>query len=168
MMQLRGSMRLVSLSLALACVAPACAHPPEPAAPPEPVGLVTTTSGTVDAPPGAAPAPARVAFENRLPATYELVRVRMLVDRILSYDGLTAGALQVPSGDHAVQVIADYRLHDPVFSYVDGYRVQLETTGLVPESAVPETFVVTAVPRGGVTTPMGRRATLLWQKASAP
>jgi hypothetical protein len=101
---------------------------PQPEAPPaEPVGQVTTTSGTLPAPPVVAGAPARVMFDNRLGSDYQLERVRMLVDGVPFYDAPNGGALQVPPGDHTVEVIADYRLSDPVFTYMDKYRIELKT-----------------------------------------
>lgn len=106
---------------------------------------------------------ARVAFDSRLPKSYELERIRFLVDGRVAYDGKAGGSVGVPSGDHVVEVIADYRLHDPVFSYVDGYRVELKSTQVLPASRTPVAFVATAVPAGGVTTPMNKRAALTWR-----
>ncbi len=62
--------------------------------------------------------------------------------------------------------LTSYRLHDPVFSYVDGYRVKLRTTGTVPVSTTPVTFVAVAVPSGGLTTPFEKRAALAWRHAT--
>ena len=126
---------------------------------------VTTTSATVARAQlaQALPAPSRIGFVNRLPATYELERVRMIVDGAVSYDARAPGSLQVAPGGHVVQVIADYRLSDPVFTYVRGYHVELQSTEVVPSSRAPVAFVATALPTGGVTTPMNRRAALTWR-----
>ena len=131
---------------------------------PEPADPITTTSAAAPAPAPAA-APASVLFDNRLPGDYRLERVRMSVDGVLSYDAPSVGAMRLPPGDHLIEVIADYRLHDPVFSYVDGYRVELRTTGVVPASNSSSSFVAVAVPSGGVTTPVEKRATLAWHRA---
>jgi hypothetical protein len=133
---------------------------------------VTTTSAWVPAPgprtpPANMAAPARVAFANGLPDGYQLERVRMLVDGAPAYDSPIAGAVQLTPGDHAVQVIADYRLKDSLFTYVDGYRVEIQTTEYVPTSGFPIDFVATALPKGGVTTPMSQRATLAWRSFAA-
>jgi hypothetical protein len=140
---------------------------PQPEAPPaEPVGQVTTTSGTLPAPTVVAGAPARVTFDNRLASDYQLERVRMLVDGVPLYDAPNGGTLQVPPGDHTVEVIADYRLSDPIFTYVDHYRIELKTTGVVPASDVPTSFAASAVPSGGLTSPLSKRATLTWHLSS--
>jgi hypothetical protein len=90
----------------------------------------------------------------------------MLVDGVPFYDAPNGGALQVPPGDHTVEVIADYRLSDPIFTYVDSYRIELKTTGVVPASNTPTSFVTSAVPSGGVTSPLSKRATLTWHLSS--
>ncbi len=139
----------------------------EPAAPakPEPAAPVMATSAAAPAPPAPAAATANVLFDNRLPDGYRLERLRMSVDGVLSYDAPSVGAMRVPPGHHLVEVIADYRLHDPVFTYVDGYRMQLRTTGVVPASNASSSFVAVAMPSGGVTTPVDKRATLAWHRA---
>jgi hypothetical protein len=132
---------------------------------PEPAAPIMTTSAAGPAPAAPVAATASVLFDNRLPDNYRLERVRMSVDGVLSYDAPSVGAMRVPSGDHLIEVIADYRLHDPVFSYVDGYRVELRTTGVVAASNASSSFVAVAVPSGGVTTPVEKRATLAWHRA---
>ena len=140
---------------------------PEPAAPakPEPAEPIVATSAAAPAPPPPAAATASVLFDNRLPDEYQVERVRMSVDGVLSYDGPSVGAMRVPPGNHLIEVIADYRLHDPVFTYVDGYRMELRTTGTVPASNSSSSFVAVAVPSGGATTPVEKRATLAWHRA---
>jgi len=139
----------------------------EQAAPakPEPADPITATSTAAPALAAPAAAAASVLFDNRLPGGYRLERVRMSVDGVLSYDAPSVGAMRVPPGDHVIEVTADYRLHDPFFSYLDGYRVELRTTEAVPASNSPSSFVAAAVPSGGVTTPLEKRATLAWHRA---
>jgi hypothetical protein len=134
------------------------------ASPEAPPPLVTTTGATLSrVQPAQTLAPARIAFENRLPATYQLERVRMLVDGAMFLDRRTPGGAEVGPGEHVVEVVADYRLNDPVFTYMRDYRVELRSTQIVPASPAPTAFVATARPAGGVTTPMARRAALAWR-----
>jgi hypothetical protein len=129
---------------------------------------VTTTAATV---PRALPppvfAPVHVAFASRLPDNFRLERVRMLVDGAVSYDAKTAGQVQIPPGEHVVEVIADYRLHDPLFTYVSDYRLEIRSTEIIPASLVPTQFVASALPRGNATTPMSKRASLSWGSLAA-
>jgi hypothetical protein len=59
-------------------------------------------------------------------------------------------------------VIADYRLRDPLFTYVNDYRLEIRSTEIIPPSRVPTDFVASALPRGTATTPMSKRAGLTW------
>jgi hypothetical protein len=137
------------------------APPTEGATPPEEIGTgVTTTSATV---PAAALAPTRVVFENRLPSAYELERARVLVDGAVVYDARTPGSVSIAPGAHDVQVIASFRLNDPVFTYVRDYRIEVQSAQRVPASAAPLAVVATARSTGGVTTPMNERAGLAWR-----
>ena len=134
------------------------------ASPQVPVSQVTTTGATLPlAQPARTLAPARIAFENRLPASYRLERVRMIVDGAVSFDARTPGSLQVGPGDHVVEVVTNYRLRDPVFTYVNDHLVELRSTEIVPASPASTAFVATAHPSGGVTTPMSKRAELAWR-----
>ncbi|HEY2513297.1 MAG TPA: hypothetical protein VGI39_20655 [Polyangiaceae bacterium] len=137
---------------------------PEGATPASEVGQTSLTSAEVPAL-KAEPAlrPARVAFDNRLSSEYRLERVRVLVDGAVAYDGRSLVSLEIPAGAHTVKVLADYRLQDPVFSYVRDYHLELQSTEAVPASTTPISFVATAVPAGGVTTPMNQRAALSWR-----
>ena len=137
---------------------------PDETAPGADVGQTSLTSGQVPAF-KAEPAlrPARVSFDNRLSSEYRLERVRVLVDGAVAYDGRSVVSLEIPAGAHTVKVLADYRLEDPVFSYVRDYHMELQSTEAVPASTAPISFVATAVPAGGVTTPMNQRAALTWR-----
>jgi len=138
------------------------ATPPESA--PEEIGTnVTTTSATMPAAPAPSLAPARVIFENRLPSGYDLERVRMLVDGAVAYDARTPGSVWIAPGPHAVQVIASYRLNDPLLTYVRDYRINMQSTEQVPASATSLAVVATARPKGGVTAPIGERAGVAWR-----
>jgi len=105
---------------------------------------------------------ATVSFRNDLPGTYELERVSFWVDGDLRYDGARPVAVAVAPGEHVVSVAAQYRLRDPVFTYVNGYRVVLRSAERV-SSAAPHAWVARAVEVGGVTTPIERRAGIVWR-----
>jgi hypothetical protein len=103
-----------------------------------------------------------VSFRNELPGTYELERVSFWVDGALRYDGARAPAVAVGPGDHVVSIAAQYRLRDPVFTYVSGYRIVLRSAERVSSDA-PHAWVARAVEVGGVTTPVERRAGIVWR-----
>jgi hypothetical protein len=137
----------------------------QPAAPPveRPGPEVRLTSATL---PQAAPAPrasSRVMFDSRLPVGYRLERVRMLVDGVGTYDAGSAGSVRVPPGGHLVEVIADYRLSDSIFTYMRDYRVELRSSEAIPASSTPVVFVATATRKGGATTPIDKQAALEWR-----
>lgn len=138
---------------------------PEPAAA---SAQVTTTSATVErAPTATSPAPARLAFENDLSSTYVLDRLRFLVDGAVAYDGRSPSAsVVIPPGEHAVEMIADYHLHDPTFSYLRDYHTELRSGRVVPAGNVAVTYVAIAHPQGGVTTPIQRAAAIAWRSES--
>jgi hypothetical protein len=106
--------------------------------------------------------PTTVSFRNDLPGTYQLERVTLWVDGALRYDGARPFDAGVPLGEHVVSVVAEYRLRDPVFTYVDGYRVTLRAAERV-SSDRPHAWVARAVEVGGVTTPVERRAGIVWR-----
>jgi hypothetical protein len=111
----------------------------------------------------AQPRPATsVSFRNDLPGSYQLERVSLWVDGALRYDGARPFAAGLPPGEHVVSVVAQYRLSDPVFTYVNGYRVTLRAAERV-NSAQPHAWVARAVEVGGVTTPIERRAGIVWR-----
>ncbi|HXX70515.1 MAG TPA: hypothetical protein VEK07_25255 [Polyangiaceae bacterium] len=113
----------------------------------------------------AVPSPAStvVAFENALPASYRLQRVRIWVDGALRYDGPPPMGVPLGRGDHVVVVAADYRMSDPVFSYVRGYQVEVRATRHVPGTDDGRVVVARAIASGGVTTPFDKRARIVWR-----
>ncbi len=131
---------------------------------PPAVAQVTTTSATV---PVAPVSTTHISFVTHLPSTYALQRLRMNVDGKTEYDASTPGSVSVPAGHHVVQVIANYKLRDPVFTYVDDYGVVLESTQEVPATSGPIDLVATAVRSGGVTTPMDRQAAVEWRTTAS-
>jgi hypothetical protein len=103
-----------------------------------------------------------VSFRNNLPGTYQLERVTLWVDGALRYDGARPFDRGLPPGEHVVSVVAQYRLQDPVFTYVSAYRVTLQAAERV-SSDRPHAWVARAVEVGGVTTPVERRAGIVWR-----
>jgi hypothetical protein len=93
---------------------------------------------------------------------YQLERVTLFVDGALRYDGARPFDAGVPPGEHVVSVVAEYRLRDPVFTYMSGYRVTLRAAERV-SSDRPHAWVARAVEVGGVTTPIERRASIVWR-----
>lgn len=102
-----------------------------------------------------------VSFRNELPGSFRLERVRVWVDGTLSYDQARTFELQLAPGAHVVALEADYRMHDPVFTYLDGYRLALRSQHTVPANTIR--VVARAVESGGVTTPIERREQIIWR-----
>jgi hypothetical protein len=126
------------------------------------VALVLSAASPAWAQPPSAAAPTTISFRNDLPGTYELRRVRLWVDGELRYDGPRPFRLPVAAGEHVVAVVADYRMNDPVFTYVRGYTIAVQSARRV-DSTPPRAWVARAVEIGGVTTPVERRAAILWR-----
>jgi len=117
-------------------------------------------------PAGAAqPQPTTLEFRSALGEPFELVRVRAWVDGRQVYDGARPFDLPLAPGEHAVALEADYRLSDPVFTYMRGYRVVLTSRERVRSTlADPPTVArARAVETGGATTPIERRAEIVWR-----
>jgi len=126
----------------------------------------TATTGAGGSTPGKAipgPAATMVAFEDSLPAPYRLQRVRIWVDGALRYDGRPPMGVPLATGDHVVAVAADYRMSDPVFSYVRGYQIEVRAARHVPGSGDGRVVVARAIASGGVTTPFDKRARIVWR-----
>jgi hypothetical protein len=109
-----------------------------------------------------APRSPTVAFRSELPGTYELRRVRFWVDGVLRYDAAAPFNASLAPGQHVVSVAANYRLHDPIFPYVNAYTIELRSAERIPSDPSRRTLL-RAVERGGVTTPIDRRARMVWQ-----
>lgn len=109
---------------------------------------------------------AEVTFTNQLPAAYRLAHVKLMVDGVVRYDGALPFRAPLPPGQHAVEVIADYRFHDPVFTYVNEYAIELRAARVVPPVSAGHVDEVTAaaVPIGDATTPVDKRAAIQWNE----
>jgi hypothetical protein len=117
------------------------------------VVLSTAASAAVAAQP-------MVSFRNDMPGSFRLERVEVWIDGALRYDGTRPVDAALPPGPHVVKVEADYRLHNPVLTYLDGVHVRLEASHSVAPGAGT---VAHAVETGSVTTPIDRRAKILWR-----
>jgi hypothetical protein len=104
-----------------------------------------------------------VTFSNEMPAAYRLTRVRLVVDGAVRYDAPAPfAAAELGPGGHVVEVIATYRLHDPVFTYLDRYAIDVRSAHVVrPGSA--HRVDAHVVRSGGATTPIDRRAAITWR-----
>lgn len=108
----------------------------------------------------AAPQP-EVSFRNDLPGSFRLELVRVWIDGSLRYEATRPFDLMLPPGTHVVKLEADYRMHDPVFTYLDGYRVALHAERTVPANAAR--VIAHAVQSGSVTTPIEKREQIIWR-----
>jgi hypothetical protein len=128
--------------------------------------LVLALTATIAAePPAVAEAPSAtstVSFRNALSKNFELRRVRYWADGVLRYDGIGPFDAPLEPGAHVVSIQAEYRLRDPLLTYVRGYAIRLRSAEHV-DSAPGRAFVARAVQTGGVTTPVDRRAQLIWR-----
>ncbi len=104
-------------------------------------------------------------FRNELPAAYQLDRVQAWIDGVQVYDGPRPFDVPVPPGQHLVTIVADYRLRDPVFTYMQAYRIELTSRQLVRAATHdhPDVARALAVESGGPTTPIQRRAEIVWR-----
>jgi hypothetical protein len=122
--------------------------------------IVLILAALVAGAPALAASPAHVAFRNELPGTYRLERVRFWVDGELRYDGAAPFEAPLAPGPHVVSVSADYRLHDALLPYVDGYRVELHSADDLAEGRAARALAVEA---GDATTPLDKRARIVWR-----
>ncbi len=110
----------------------------------------------------AAPASTVVTFRNELPSSYRLTRVRLVVDGAIRHDGRNLDTAILPPGGHVVEVIADYRMHNSVFSYMDRYGIEVRSAHVVRPGRHATRLDARAIPHGGATTPIERSAVIAW------
>jgi hypothetical protein len=103
------------------------------------------------------------AFTNELPRAFELRRVRVWVDGALRHDGAGPFAMPLLQGTHDLSLAAEYQVKDPFFSYMRGYRIALRSAERVEVHLADAVVTASAIPAGGVTTPMARRAQIVWR-----
>ena len=133
-------LRILALGAAMAVLAPSAAL----AQPPQERSTVLT-------------------FQNQLPKSYRLVHMTLLVDGTVRYDGPAFGTAYVPPGQHVVELVADYRMHSSVLTYMNGYAVQVRSAHILrPAPNRPMRLVAVAVHAGGATTPLEKSAVIDW------
>jgi len=112
-----------------------------------------------------------ILVSNELPSEFKLVRVRVAVDGAVRFDGLVTDPRApleaiLPSGNHAIEVIADYRYEDAVFSYMKAFAFEMRSShALVASSGHDVWLIAHVVPRGDALTPIARRARVAWTEA---
>jgi hypothetical protein len=104
-----------------------------------------------------------VQFRNDLPGSFELERVRLWVDGAVRTDTAGPFVATLDPGDHLLSLTAEYRLRDPLLPYVRSYRTVLRSEDHVPAATANRLIRARAVEVGGVTTPVERRAQILWR-----
>ncbi len=148
---------LVLAWLALPLTSFAQGVPPKPTPSPQ----ATTSSPPAQT---AEPGPAALMFTNNLSLVYRLERVRLLVDGTIYFEGDSAFVSTIPPGQHALELVADYRLQDRVLTYLRGYAIELRSSYITKPTAGRGLVVqAVAVPVGGVTTPFEERSAIRWR-----
>lgn len=114
-------------------------------------------------PPQARSGETMLTFQNDLPKKYRLTHMRLVVDGTVRYDGPAFGTAFIPPGGHVVELVADYQMHSPVLTYMDGYAVQVRSAHVVrPGPRHPSRVAAVAVRNGGATTPLDKSAIIDW------
>ena len=107
--------------------------------------------------------PSTVVFRNELPGTYVLRHVRLWVDGVLLHEGAAPFTQALPNGKHLVTIAADFRMQDALLPYVDTISLNLRSAQRI--AAEPGRVVrARVVEVGGVTTPVQRRAQIVWRR----
>jgi hypothetical protein len=101
-----------------------------------------------------------VTFTNELPKHYRLTRVRLVVDGAVRYDGPRFDTAYIAPGNHVVEVVANYRMHDGVLRYMDKMGIEVRSAHVV--RPVNHRVDARAVHHGGATTPLARSAAIAW------
>ena len=102
----------------------------------------------------------RVSFTNDLPSRYRLTRVRVVVDGAVRYDGASFDSATIPRGNHVVEVVADYRMHGNVLSYMNHMGIEVRSAHVVRPGNLH--VDARAVRHGGATTPLAKSAVINW------
>jgi hypothetical protein len=104
-----------------------------------------------------------LTFTNGLDRNYRLTRVRVVVDGETLYDAANPNAVtRLPPGRHVVELIADYHMHSPVFTYLDHVGIEVRSAHIVRPTAVGRRVDARVVRTGDATTPVDRRAAIAW------
>lgn len=101
-----------------------------------------------------------VTFTNDLPSRYRLTRVRLVVDGAVRYDGPRFDTAYIPRGNHVVEVVADYRMHGNVLTYMNHMGIEVRSAHRI--HSANQHVDARAVRHGGATTPLERSAVIAW------
>jgi hypothetical protein len=101
-----------------------------------------------------------VTFTNDLPSQYRLTRVRLVVDGAVRYDGPRFDNAYIPRGNHVVEVVADYRMHGNVLTYMNHMGIEVRSAHVV--HSANQHIDARAIRHGGATTPLQRSAVISW------
>ena len=101
-----------------------------------------------------------VTFTNELPSHYRLTRVRLVVDGAVRYDGPRLETATIPRGNHVVEVVADYRMHGTVLTYMNHMGIEVRSAHVVHPGN--QRVDALAIPHGGATTPLEKSAVISW------
>ena len=101
-----------------------------------------------------------VTFTNELPSSYRLTRVRLVVDGAVRYDGPKLDSTSIPRGNHVVEVVADYRMHGNILTYMNHMGIEVRSAHVVRPTN--QRVGARAIRHGGATTPLERSAVINW------
>lgn len=131
---------------------------------------------------GMAGSRSEVVFRNEMSTAFKLIRALFVIDGAVQYNKQDeTGALSdqkeipiftgsVPPGDHTVQVSLQFQGNGyGVFTYLRGYKFDVKGThSFTAVEGKSLTLLVTALERGGVTTPLSERPAVDWQEKLGP
>ena len=125
---------------------------------------------------GAAGSRAEVLFKNEMSSAFRLTRALFVVDGAVQYNRADdTGALadqkeipifsgSIPPGDHTVQVVLNFQGNGyGVFTYLRGYKFEVKSAhSFTSVEGKTLSLISTALEKGGVTTPLEQRPTIVW------
>lgn len=127
---------------------------------------------------GAAGSRAEIVFRNEMSSAYRLTRALFIVDGAVQYNRTDdTGALAdqkeipiltgtIPPGDHTVQVMVTWQGNGyGVFTYLRGYKMESKSAhSFTAVEGKSLSLTITALEKGGVTTPFDQRPALEWNE----
>jgi hypothetical protein len=131
---------------------------------------------------GAAGSRADVEFDNEMSNAFRLVRALFVIDGTVQYNRQDeSGALadqktipifsgSVPPGDHTVQVLLSFQGNGyGVFTYLKGYHFEVKSShSFTSVEGRTLSLTATAIEKGGVTTPLEQRPSVVWHEKVGP
>ena len=119
--------------------------------------------------------PLGVTIRSHTTATFVLERARVVVDGVVMHDGpviagedvevlrfvVPEGVLAARAAAHEIAVALVYRLRDPIFTYVSGYKLEVSAARTFEGRGARDIGVVVRE-QGGATTQLGERLRVDW------